>query len=186
MSVKLDIIIVIDVEATCWKGDPPNGQEKEIIEIGVCLVDVKAGKRIDNSKRSIIVKPKNSTVSEYCTQLTNITQNEVNKGISLKEACEILKKEYLTKSRTWASWGDYDKWKFETECKSKNIDYPFNESHINVKNRFALDKRLEYEVKLSKALEIMNLSFEGFEHRGVDDAYNIALLLAHLISETSD
>ena len=35
MARKLDRILVVDVEATCWEGDPPPGQISEIIEIGL-------------------------------------------------------------------------------------------------------------------------------------------------------
>lgn len=34
-----DNIIIIDLEATCWEGKPPQGQESEIIEIGICVLD---------------------------------------------------------------------------------------------------------------------------------------------------
>ena len=40
MARKLDQILVVDVEATCWEGDPPPGQISEIIEIGLCVLDV--------------------------------------------------------------------------------------------------------------------------------------------------
>ena len=40
MARKLDQILVIDVEATCWEGNPPPGQTSEIIEIGLCVLDV--------------------------------------------------------------------------------------------------------------------------------------------------
>ena len=43
MPKILDKIIVIDLEATCWEGDPPPGQESEIIEIGLCILDVATG-----------------------------------------------------------------------------------------------------------------------------------------------
>jgi inhibitor of KinA sporulation pathway (predicted exonuclease) len=34
-----DLLNVIDVEATCWAGEPPPGQVSEIIEIGLAVVD---------------------------------------------------------------------------------------------------------------------------------------------------
>ena len=37
MSRDLTHIVVVDVEATCWAGDPPSGQRAEIIEIGPAL-----------------------------------------------------------------------------------------------------------------------------------------------------
>ena len=40
MARKLDRILVVDIEATCWEGNPPPGQTSEIIEIGLCVLDV--------------------------------------------------------------------------------------------------------------------------------------------------
>lgn len=34
-------ILIIDLEATCWEKYPPRGQESEIIEIGVCIMNAK-------------------------------------------------------------------------------------------------------------------------------------------------
>jgi len=42
---NLKKILVIDVEATCWEsGVPPKGQCKEIIQIGICPIDLHSGK----------------------------------------------------------------------------------------------------------------------------------------------
>lgn len=179
MAEKREIIIVIDVEATCWKESPPPGQEKEIIEIGICPLEATTGERLPT--RSIIVKPEKSTVSDFCTQLTTLTQEQVNKGITLNEACSILEQEYLTRSRTWASWGDYDRRQFEKECKLKNITYPFGPNHVNIKRRFAREQNLSQEVELIEALQLLGLKFEGTYHRAVDDAFNIAFVLSKLI-----
>src|SRR4051794_24198511 len=102
MAKLLDEIVVLDVESTCWDGDPPAGQQSEIIEIGVCTVDVASGSRA--GRRSILVAPERSTVSGFCTGLTTLTQDQVNAGHSFADACRILKREYLTKDRLWASW----------------------------------------------------------------------------------
>ena len=37
MARKLDRILVVDIEATCWEGNPPPGQTSEIIEIGTFM-----------------------------------------------------------------------------------------------------------------------------------------------------
>ncbi|MFW5667426.1 MAG: exonuclease domain-containing protein, partial [Coleofasciculus sp.] len=80
MSRKIDQILVIDVEATCWQGKPPPGQESEIIEIGVCLLDCHSHYAVKTE--SILVKPERSTVSEFCTELTTLTQEQVDQGMS--------------------------------------------------------------------------------------------------------
>jgi len=72
MARKLDRILIVDVEATCWEGDPPPGQISEIIEIGLCVLDVATLTRVE--RRDILVRPVCSTVSPYCSQLTTLTQ----------------------------------------------------------------------------------------------------------------
>lgn len=37
-----DLLNVIDIEATCWDGQPPPGAVSEIIEIGLTVVDLRA------------------------------------------------------------------------------------------------------------------------------------------------
>ncbi len=179
MAKKLDQIIVIDVEATCWESGPPEGQENEIIEIGICPLDVATGNR--SGKQSILVKPEKSTVSSFCTNLTSLTPEDVKTGISFEQGCAILKKEYRTKQRVWASYGDYDRRQFERQCLTRDIGYPFGPTHINVKNLFAIVNRLSHEVGMSEALKILELPLEGVHHRGEDDAWNIARILWEIL-----
>ena len=41
MSIRKDKLLVVDLEATCWEGyNAPAGQKNEILEIGVCLLDL--------------------------------------------------------------------------------------------------------------------------------------------------
>jgi len=176
---KLDQILVVDLESTCWKGAPPPGQDNEIIEIGLCVLDVASGERLDNP--SILVRPLHSTVSQYCTELTTLTQADVDFGISLRDACRILEEKYNSKERLWASYGDYDRKQFKKECRAHNIDYPFGDGHINVKSLFAVVRNLPQEVPLDVALKHLGFPLEGTHHRGGDDAWNIARILAEIL-----
>ncbi|MBO1345989.1 MAG: exonuclease domain-containing protein [Hormoscilla sp. GUM202] len=180
-TFRTDRIIVVDVEATCWQGKPPAGQENEIIEIGICVVDIISGQAIE--KDSILVKPERSQVSEFCTQLTTLTQSQVDKGISFAEACLLLRKNYNTHQRVWASYGEYDKRQFERQCLARSIKYPFGPKHINVKNLFAIINAMDREVGMARALEILNLPLEGTHHRGGDDAWNIGRILSRLLCQ---
>jgi inhibitor of KinA sporulation pathway (predicted exonuclease) len=47
-----------------------------------------------------LVKPERSTVSEFCTELTTLTQEQVDQGMSFAEACERLQKRYLSNQGT--------------------------------------------------------------------------------------
>jgi inhibitor of KinA sporulation pathway (predicted exonuclease) len=181
MAKKLDKVLIVDIEATCWEGTNPLGMESDIIEIGVCLLDINSGEITDS--RGIIVKPERSEISDFCTSLTTITEVLVKKeGISFKEACGILRKEYLAQSRAWASFGAYDLKQFQRQCADTGVGYPFGPSHINVKTLFALKNKLMHEQGMAGALAILDIPLEGTHHRGVDDAKNIAKILRRILN----
>ena len=179
MARKLDQIIVVDLEATCWEGGPPPGQEQEIIEIGVCALDIATGSRM--GKRSILVRPEYSAVSRFCTQLTTLTQAQVEQGVTLAEAVETLRDTYRPAERTWASFGDFDRILLQRECEQRGVSYPFGRTHLNVKNLFAISLNLPNEVGLDRAIAMCGLELEGTHHRGDDDAWNIAAVLATVL-----
>jgi len=179
MGNPLDRILVIDVEATCWEGDPPPDQEREIIEIGLCILDVATGARGEHM--SIVVRPERSSVSPFCTELTTLTQDEVDGGISFLESCRLLRDTYRARECVWASFGDYDRQQFERQCRARQVVYPFGSRHLNVRTLVSLVHHLPEEVELPRALELAGLPLEGHHHRGVDDAWNIAGLLAETL-----
>jgi inhibitor of KinA sporulation pathway (predicted exonuclease) len=181
MARLLDKILVLDVESTCWDGPPPAGQVSEIIEVGVCTVDVPSLQRVE--KRSIFIKPVKSEVSEFCTKLTTLTAEHLEDAGSLADATRILKKEFLSQERLWASWGDYDRRQFERVCKEFGVGYPFGASHLNVKTLFSVSSGLSEEVGLDTAYMRLGLTMEGTHHRGADDAWSIAGVLCLLLKK---
>ncbi len=184
MANRLDKVVVVDVEATCWDGAPPPGETSEIIEIGICLLDVASGERGDNE--SIVVRPEHSTVSDFCTRLTTWTPDEIARGISFPQACRTLVEKYRTRQRLWASYGDYDRLQFERQCRELGVEYPFGATHLNVKNLFAISRSLGREVGMARALQMLGITLEGTHHRGKDDAWNVASILGFLLSRTRD
>jgi inhibitor of KinA sporulation pathway (predicted exonuclease) len=180
MAKLLDRILVIDVEATCWeRGQEPPGVEPEVIEIGVAEVDVATATVVGGE--SILVRPQRSDVSEFCTKLTTLTQQQVDSGVLFDEACKTLRKQYRSEDRAWASYGDYDRAQFERQCKAFGVRYPFGRTHLNVKSFFALARALPHEVGMDEALKKAGLPLEGTHHRGGDDARNIAKILCDLL-----
>lgn len=185
MTIRRDQIVIVDVEATCWENQPPPpGQRNEIIEIGVCLYDVKNNTL--SNKRSIFVKPVASEVSPFCTQLTTITAEQLEQhGISFYQACQILENEYGSRGRLWGSWGNYDRRMFKDQCKEMRVRYPFSDSHVNIKQLFAKVLLEGKAVGMAQALELAELKLEGTHHRGDDDAWNIGRLVQHLVEKHS-
>jgi inhibitor of KinA sporulation pathway (predicted exonuclease) len=164
---------------------PPAGKvrhrrdRRAIIEIGLCVVDVASLQR--KSKRSILVKPSRSEIGPFCTDLTGLTPSMFTDAVSFAEATRILKKEYDSKDRLWASWGDYDRRQFERQCAAEQIGYPFGTTHLNVKSLFATSIGHDHELGLDGVYSKLGLTMEGRHHRGVDDAWNIAEVLIRLL-----
>lgn len=178
--MKYNQVNVVDVEATCWRGYPPKGQTNEIIEIGICTLDLETLKAA--KKRSILVKPSRSKISNFCTELTTLTQKMIDaEGISLRDACLVLEDEYDSKRLVWSSYGDYDRDIFSRNCRMQGVQYPFSKRHINIKLLFALAKRLKKEVGMKKAVKLLDQELEGTHHRGHDDAWNTAKILAYCL-----
>ncbi|MET9252853.1 3'-5' exonuclease [Streptomyces sp. NPDC003717] len=177
------LLNVIDVEATCWDGQPPPGAVSEIIEVGVTVVDVRARRRV--SRGGILVRPARSTVSAFCTELTGLTQADVAGGVTFAEACRILAEEYGAGERPWASWGDYDRRQFARQSQADGVAYPFGHpperTHANAKAVFASAYGLTRRPGMDSALRLAGLPMEGRHHRGEDDAWNIAGLVLDLL-----
>jgi inhibitor of KinA sporulation pathway (predicted exonuclease) len=181
MAIRKDKIVVVDLEMTCWEGfDAPPGQENEIIEIGICVLNPKLDSMEITHKRSIMVKPTCSVISPFCTDLTSITPQMVEeRGVDFPSACTILEQEYDTRNRLWASWGSLDRKMFWEQCKRRKIRYPFSKKHSNLKRVF--QDAFGTRMGLARAMTAVGIEAEGTMHRGDDDAYNTAMLLKHLI-----
>ncbi|RME80643.1 MAG: DNA polymerase III [Planctomycetota bacterium] len=178
--LRLDTGLVIDIEATCWEKDSSEQGEPEIIEIGVVSVNFPERKLV--SKESILIRPRFSKVSTFCTKLTGLTQEMVDGGVSLEEGCQILREKYLSMDRLWMSWGRYDFKIFAKWCEKLDIEYPFSPEYINLKMLFAILMGLKKPVGLLRALDMLGISFEGSHHRGSDDAWNTGKILVTLLS----
>ncbi|MFD0684719.1 3'-5' exonuclease [Actinomadura fibrosa] len=171
---------VVDVEATCWADKhEAAGQPHEIIEIGLCVVDLEAGERTE--RRRVLVRPERSKVSAFCTDLTGLTQEEVDGGVPFHEACAVLEREHRSHSRAWASWGDYDRRQFERQCAATGTRYPFGRRHTNAKIAYSAAHGIRRRLGMAGALEHSGFPLEGRHHSGVDDAWNIGALVLDIV-----
>ncbi|NUR84325.1 MAG: exonuclease domain-containing protein [Nonomuraea sp.] len=176
----MTLLNVVDVEATCWDTQPPPGQSSEIIEIGLCVVDLAA--RTRTARHRILVRPARSAVSGFCTELTGLTQDEVDSGVSFEEACRALAAGHRASVLPRASWGDYDRKQFTLQCARGPVPYPFSGAHVNAKKVFTEAYGLRKRPGMAQALELAGLPLEGRHHSGVDDAWNIGALVLDLVA----
>lgn len=150
---------MIDIEATCWDGQPPLGAVSEITEIGLTVVDLDAAERV--ARHRILVRPARSTVSAFCTELTGLTQAEVDTGVSFAEACRLLASEHGSGIRPWASWGDYDRNQFTRQCRATGTPSPFGHRHTNAKLPFTSAYGLRKRPGMAQALKVAGLPWRA-------------------------
>lgn len=183
MALKNNRVIVVDLECTCW-AEAGWQSEMEIIEIGICVLNAWTG-AIERVK-SRIVRPQTSMISSFCEGLTGLSQRNVDHdGIPLGGALNQLQKEYPFQSCAWGSWGNFDKAQIVRECGDKNLFYPLNWTHLNIKHLYSFLQHRK-GVSVEKALKQLGLKFVGRPHSGVDDAFNIARILRNLCGWNED
>ena len=177
-NIRLDKVIVFDLEATCWATEEERRlTPSEIIEIGACLLDVRTGEI--SKKTRYIIRPKVLEVSQYCTDLTGHTVETLKKGIPFGDACNKFKKEFGSTNKICAAYGN-DFVTMDTDCYRHEIINPLGAEYLNICHLFAL-KYKSSKVSLEKALEQIGEVFDGTPHHGDDDAYNAAKVLRKIL-----
>ena len=176
MAKSLGRLLIVDIEATCWEGNPPAGETNEIIEIGVATLDLKTLEPVE--KEGILVQPTMSRVSPFCTQLTTLTAEQVAGGLSFAQACKQLQNRYKSRECAWAGCGDYDRRQFERQCAQMGVAYPFGTTHLNIKTLVSLIMGWQREFGMGAMLKKLGITLEGTHHRGVDDAWNLARIMS--------
>lgn len=176
-------ILIVDLEATCWKGNVEGLERKqtvddmEIIEFG-CVIAQLDGAVLDS--RSFMVRPQlHPKLSQFCTQLTSISQSDVDSAPVYQDVVPKMN-QWLESYElaTWGSWGNYDKNQIKAEYQRHNLAPDFYSlPHINIKQQWRQGRANSRSAGLANALQYHGLSFEGTHHRGIDDALNIARLL---------
>eukprot|EP00339_Tiarina_fusa_P029321 CAMPEP_0117080068 /NCGR_PEP_ID=MMETSP0472-20121206/56500_1 /TAXON_ID=693140 ORGANISM="Tiarina fusus, Strain LIS" /NCGR_SAMPLE_ID=MMETSP0472 /ASSEMBLY_ACC=CAM_ASM_000603 /LENGTH=136 /DNA_ID=CAMNT_0004807571 /DNA_START=16 /DNA_END=423 /DNA_ORIENTATION=+ len=130
MSVEFDYICVLDFEATCNTKQEMNRGDMEIIEFPSVLLDCKTLKVVSEFQK--FVKTQKFPVSQYCTDLTGITQSQIDElGLPfidvLTQHQEWLQSHGIpdTKSVMFVTCGDWDlKTMLPQQCRQYKVDVP--------------------------------------------------------------
>ncbi|HDY8069138.1 TPA: exonuclease domain-containing protein [Vibrio vulnificus] len=166
-------IVCFDLEMCCWNEDGV-GRTGEIIEIGLAEIDLLKGEIVKRAQ--YYVKPEHDEVSLFCAELTGITPRKIEKqGRPLAEVIKSMIKNFGGSNKIYASWGRDDRILMQ-ECQEKGIDAPFNE-FINIATLYRIQHRLkEKRIGHRAAQEAKGIDWEGRQHSGYVDAYNLAKL----------
>lgn len=178
-SAAYSTVVIIDIECTC--NDDPSivREEMEIIEVGAIAGQLSQDGFELTDKCQIYVQPQIHTqLTAFCKQLTGIDQSTVDGTASLDMALTQLNDWLLfVAPAAWCSWGKFDQRQFELETELKQLPNPLAHlPYFNIKQLFA--RKRGHRVGLGRALMLSNMEFFGQPHSGLDDARNIARLLA--------
>ncbi|VAW71500.1 hypothetical protein MNBD_GAMMA12-3818 [hydrothermal vent metagenome] len=178
---KYDYYLIVDLEASCCDKKSIPRREMETIEIGAVIVEAKSLAKVD--ELSIFIKPvRHPVLTTFCTELTSITQKDVDSACSFPEAIDVFKQWlYVYENFIFCSWGDYDKSQIIQDCEYHKIPYPIGSEHINIKKLFSASQGLKKKFGMAGALKAAKLGLDGTHHRGIDDAKNMARLMPYIL-----
>jgi len=209
-----DAFLVLDVEATCIKGsgfDWPN----EIIEFPICLLrwtDKSVGGQpghleVVDEFRSFVKPTWRPQLSEFCTNLTGITQSQIDRAPHFPKVLEMLSaflvKHNLIDPHTgkrlvrfcWCSDGPFDIRDFVVkQCHISKVSMPdwmgdvidvrigvatfMNTQNGDIKSSSSRRCR---SLNITSQLKVLGLPpFQGRRHSGIDDTRNIARIVIEL------
>ena len=167
--------LVVDLEATCDRGNFSRDL-METIEIGAVYVDGRTLQPVEEFQ-TFIRPVLTQSLTPFCTELTSITQADVDGAPRFGEAIALLWEFLGDREYQFASWGAYDWHQLRKDALHHQIRLPLRPGPINLKETFseALGTRKRFGMK--SALRRVGLPLDGTHHRGIDDARNIAKLL---------
>lgn len=147
---------------------------KEIIEIGITMVDLETRKILKTY--SIPIKNLLGPIDPEITKLTGWTDSKLAKqGTNLWIACDRITQKYGGKGRLLIVDSDEESSLFAPHSS------PFGKSMINVSTLYCIKfKKFGIETSLENMLKDVGLKFEGTQHRASDDSKNIARLFLEL------
>lgn len=134
-----------------------------------------------------VEKGKTRQLSAFCTQLTSITQAQVDGADTIDVVLKrlnawMVENNLIDADIRFVTCGNWDlQYMLPIECKRKKIQIPayLSRGFINVKVPF--EKRYGKAPGMAGMLKACNLPLAGHHHRGIDDVRNIAHLMITLL-----
>ncbi|MDP2557089.1 3'-5' exonuclease [Photobacterium damselae subsp. piscicida] len=171
--MNFDRLVCFDLEMCCWN-DGRRPRTGEIIEIGVAELDLNTGEIVRRAQHYVL--PNHDQVSPFCTELTGIKPEQVEKnGKPLAVILRSIEQKFGGRHKIYAAWGQ-DDLILKRECEAKGLKVPFRE-YLNLATLFKLQRHVENKrLGHRAAMDIAGLEWEGRQHSGYVDAYNLARL----------
>ncbi|CAG8457604.1 10321_t:CDS:2 [Paraglomus occultum] len=194
------VLIVIDFEATCDENPNPQAlqvtkETAEIIEFAWVVVDTSTLEVV--YQHSQYVKPENTTLTPFCTQLTNITWDKLENAGTLKDAIIALDnyiQSYIVsqgKNFCFCTHGAWDlRIQLPREARDKHIELPSYLAHCRM-----FDLKQEYQrwqvhhpdvvlksQSLGEMCSVFDLQVVGPQHSGLNDSLTMVNIIRYFCS----
>lgn len=183
-------MVLMDLEATT-SGDTPTPGEpvitddnREIIEIGLVVLDLEGDQAEPTAKFSSVVRPVlNPTLTVYCIDYSSISQAEVDAAPSYPEASAALTEfvaqlNALPGGWAWGSWGASDLELLERVAALNGCASPLPAGqHFDLKATFQAMRGERGGTGQREALERLGVAAPAKAHRALGDAINLSALI---------
>ncbi|GAB4821383.1 hypothetical protein N2152v2_008429 [Parachlorella kessleri] len=169
-----EYLVVYDLEATCDK--EKKLQPQEIIELSAVIVDTHT-LQLGATFQQYVRPTCHPQLASFCTELTGITQDMVEAGISLEATLErhtvwLREQGLLGQGKSFVQ--------MEGECKWRQLPKPkYLSRWVDLKEVFK--KHYNTRGNLKACVEHVGLEWEGRAHSAIDDAINTARLAIKLM-----
>jgi inhibitor of KinA sporulation pathway (predicted exonuclease) len=181
--MNFDRIVCFDLEMCCWN-DGRISRTGEIIEIGLAELDLNSGRIVRRAQ--YYVCPEHDEISPFCTELTGIKPNVIEKnGKPLSVILKSIEQKFGGRHKIYAAWG-HDDHILKKECLAKGLNVPFRE-YLNLATLFKLQRHVTNKrLGQRAAMEIAGVAWEGRQHSGYVDAFNLARLAETMFCQDSE
>lgn len=170
-----------------------NQPSGSIIQIGAVTANLYTGEILE--KLSVIINPR-ERISPYITNLTHITQEQVDAGKSLVEGYIQLREMHLKHNAFMnpITWGGGDSQELLDQLTyggllAEPVEWCFGRRWIDVKTMHVAKQLANckpVQGGLARSMTKYGLTFQGTKHDALDDALNTFLLFRHLIGRISE
>lgn len=176
-------LMILDVKTTCYATQQaPVHFTPEVIRIQAIVLHTDRMRILDEYHCHIqpILFPH---LSDFCTQFTQIEQQDVDTGISFENAMSAIQHLTHTYQTIPGFWGYYGHLQLVRQCKRLQVPLPFPKRFITVKHNYSKFYQLKKIKKLGNVLHYHGLESSILSTNPVADARKVAKIVSILLEE---
>jgi sporulation inhibitor KapD len=161
--------LFIDFEFTMpERNEKFRGFYPEIIEVGIVAV---RNEQIYRKYSSFVIPTKFPMLSERCKSFLNISQEQVDSGISFEDLLKKFEEVCLgVQKNTIVTWGNMDMKVLRNNCQKRGMPFPLKGNEVDLSMEYKRFFGDQNQTGLWKAVEEYGKAGTGKHHRALDDA----------------